>query len=344
MAAHRSGELPEGLSWGPACAAGIGSRIPAATKGLRVLACVDGSTVAERALQDVLLFLHADRHDALLVLHVSEAGHVPSSRAHTPEHLLVHYETSLLARSGVPYELVHLVMARGHTDIPAAINAVAKAKSVDMIVMGSYGLSRHDRTEELGSVARQVSETCTALALVVKHTAPRTTTEPVSILACIDGSALSLDALANALDFARPGDKVIAMTMPSARETRDSIEATLAPARELAAKFPAVDCEIAVNTDAAGDAPGKRICDFCDAREIDFVAVGSTGLAASLASGPVTTLLGSVGKWVLLKANCSVLVVKADHRLRSAGATATVVHAALRWRKKAHLEAHPEEL
>ena len=53
------------------------------------------------------------------------------------------------------------------------------------------------------------------------------------------------------------------------------------------------------------DSPGRRICEFAEAEEIDLIVMGRRGL-----SGVNEFLMGSVSNYVLHRSLCSVLIYK----------------------------------
>lgn len=240
----------------------------------------------------------------MFVLNVHTAGE-RRTHANEPAALLNSCEHEVLARSDISYELLH-VETEAPVDVCAALAAVCSAKAIDLLVLGSYGLSRSDRSEELGSTSRRAAELCPApMALVVKHTMARPSASAVRMAVCVDGSDLSLEALTNALDFARDGDRVIVVTVATQSDSAADIASRLERCQAVLGTRPALASET-LALERSRDTIGKRICAFCVESEIDFVFVGTVGLANS------PTRFGSVGKWILLKAACNVVIVRPD--------------------------------
>jgi nucleotide-binding universal stress UspA family protein len=282
----------------------------------KILVPLDGSELAERALQPALA-LARHSNGSIIVL-----------RAITPEPMFVpeiqgsdQYGTIWLGES-----LERARELQGGLDIqtktvegPAAeaIVDTARAESVGLIVMSSHGYSGLRRWV-LGSVAERVLHESPCPVMVL-HSADRLR----HILIPLDGSTLSEQALVPAFEIATALDcrvTLIRVTTPisqSAIDDFDQLETNLGRRlqdelqedadqylRAIVARHPHKD--LAVETMVMHDSPAESILTYAQTHGVNLIAMSTHGR-----TGLQRWRYGSVTEKVLRGANdCSMLVIR----------------------------------
>lgn len=224
-------------------------------------------------------------------------------------------------------EVQHAVAARldeviasvGPTDVqiePVVVQGGASwslletSKRAELLVVGSRGLGGFKRLV-LGSVSRQCATHATVPTVVVPDHAPLRPAE--QIVVGVDGSENSAAALGWALDFARPGAKIEAISAidvspwidPATTLQRFPKEVEQAE-REVAAVLDRIDPDHRATRSVLLHDPRQALAEASVGA--DLVVVGARGRGAVGAM-----LLGSVTTWLLHGARCATVVVPHAH-------------------------------
>lgn len=164
----------------------------------------------------------------------------------------------------------------------------------DLVIMGGLGSGAVDESQ-IGSVAERVVRRAATDVLIVKDLIP----DPEGpILAAVDGSPQSLDALAAALELGRTlGHQVEAIVVGEGRMTGPASNALQAARRAAAAE--GVELELTVSEGK----PFDRIVKLCREKRPWLLAIGRTGAESEEGDD-----IGSTTSNLLRLAPCNLLV------------------------------------
>ena len=297
---------------------------------MKVLCAVDGSEFSHWAVEG-LGALGGPRPKTVVLLHVVDTGTIIPPRATAQPQLkqslaeadragnalvarLTQTATTALGQAATgPGTKVQTQVIRG--PVAQTILAQAKRRKVDLLILGSRGLS-DIRGFLLGSVSRRAVTMAACPVLVVK----RRVTDLQRVLLAVDGSGHS-KAAAEFLcaDFLPQSTHLTVLSVAAPMVTElarkvlspDELERLTKPAVDQAHKLVAAFREMflkegyAVATAVEVGHPSQTIVQQAERLRADLVVVGSRGL-----TGIDRYYLGSVSESVLKYAPCSVLVVR----------------------------------
>jgi len=297
---------------------------------MKMLIAVDGSEFAEWSVQ-MLEAIAGRPPDRVTLLHVVDSASLKSSaRKHAAlskqaiaamtkagDQMLRRFEgvakLALKQASTKPHTSIETVLAHGR--VADTMTKVAKQKKVDLLVVGSRGLSDAEHYL-LGSVSRKVSALAPCPVLVVK----RPLRELGHVLFAADTSKYSEGACSFLCKRFLPDSAhvtVLSVVEPAVTElatkylSREQVEQISAPKRlaaeqmveKLRTRFLADN--YAVSTKVHLDHVTDALIRQAASRDVDLLVAGSRGL-----TGSERLQLGSVSETLLKYAACSVLIVR----------------------------------
>lgn len=294
---------------------------------MRILLATDGSAYSEEAARFLTGF-NFSPDDELIVLHV--ISNVPfkddaASYYASLKRIKQEIAPKILNSAIDIFKPLNLKLSTalidGYPD--RAIVDAAIASDADLIAMGSRG-TKGIKSIIVGSVARIVAMTSPRPVLVVK-TPKKNKTGKLKILYATDGSdyAINTGRLLNLMPFKGDAEITALNVISSAHidiperywmEVDDNIKKDVANIRE--AEFGRADKILKeaketlekmfkeINLSIKFGDPSIEILNLAEEIKADIIAVGSSGLRG------VKGMLGSISRYVLLNANCSVLIGK----------------------------------
>lgn len=294
---------------------------------MRILLATDGSAYSEEAARFLTGF-NFSPDDELIVLHV--ISNVPfkddaASYYASLKRIKQEIAPKILNSAIDIFKPLNLKLSTalidGYPD--RAIVDAAIDSDADLIAMGSRG-TKGIKSIIVGSVARIVAMTSPRPVLVVK-TPKKNKTGKLKILYATDGSdyAINTGRLLNLMPFKGDAEITALNVISSAHidiperywmEVDDNIKKDVANIRE--AEFGRADKILKeaketlekmfkeINLSIKFGDPSIEILNLAEEIKADIIAVGSSGLRG------VKGMLGSISRYVLLNANCSVLIGK----------------------------------
>ncbi len=300
---------------------------------MKVLCAVDGSEFSNWAVEALGTFFHQSLKEVVL-LHVVDDGQlrqgmkkegasgakvkkVITAMNQDGKQLLKQAENHVaLAINQAhikPFVKIRTVLMHGH--VTNVVTKQAEKRKVDLIVMGSRGLS-NITGYLMGSVSRKVLTHAPCAVLTVKELLPA---KPKVMLA-VDGSnaskravsvfhswilpeAISLHVLSVVPQFLTDiGPKLI-----SKKHIKGLMKPFQLRAEEVTAQYREFFIKegYKVTTDVKEGEPRKVILDQLETKKTDLAVLGSKGL-----TGPERFQMGSVSEWVAGYTSCSTLVVR----------------------------------
>jgi nucleotide-binding universal stress UspA family protein len=297
----------------------------------KILVPLDGSALAERAIQPALALARQDGAEVVfmrvpVMAHMfipAEGGYgllyPEQSLGASREETQVYLDEMQRVWAGSNYSVR---AARVEGDVPSAIVDTARHENVDLIVISSHGYSGITRWV-MGSVAEKVLHGAHCPVLVIRANQPLR-----RMLITLDGSLLAEKALDPAFDVARALNAQITLLRVAPdisegeladldeverglgrrlqQEVADEAEAYL---KHLADRLPA---DLTVDVAMRMGAPAAAILHFAELHDIDLIAMATHGRA-----GLGRWLYGSVTEKILRTVPCSMLVVRpAEQQLK----------------------------
>jgi nucleotide-binding universal stress UspA family protein len=297
----------------------------------RILVPLDGSGLAERALQPALRLATAPHHE-LFLLRVPEAKTMfepgqsglfdygllwPQQALERNSHEARKYLQSICRQVPDPSLRLRILLSEG--DPASVIVDTASQEGIDLIAMSSHGYSGFTRWM-MGSVADRVLRAARCPVLIVRSE------EPIrNVLITLDGSELSERALEPGIELAARLDCPVtlfrsvtdpAMDEGMARQL-DLLEPGLGE-RLLQHPYRAVETYLEriardyrragsdLKTVAASGSPASRILDHAASYGVDLIVMATHGR-----SGVNRWVHGSVTEKILRASGCSMLIVPA---------------------------------
>ncbi len=212
-----------------------------------------------------------------------------------------------------PFVTIRTVLTHGH--VTNAVIKQAEKRKVDLIVMGSRGLS-NITGYLMGSVSRKVLTHATCAVMIVKKSIP---SRPKSVLA-VDGSNASKRAVSAFHSWFLPEDislHVLSVVPQFLADigpkllSKSHVKSLMKPfqirANEVTAQYREFFLKegYRVFADVEEGDPRKVILDQLEKKKADLAVLGSKGL-----TGPERFQMGSVSEWVAGYTSCSTLVVR----------------------------------
>jgi nucleotide-binding universal stress UspA family protein len=277
----------------------------------RIVVPLDGSALAECALEPAISLAQQDKGELVLVsIPAFEKILLPSSTGNGfawPEQLLElarNQTDSYLSEVGhrLASPDLRLRTETREGDVGSAIVDLAAAENAGLIVMSTHGYSGLTRWV-LGSVTEKVLRAAPCPVLVVRSAAPLS-----RILVTLDGSSLAETALAPAIEVARRLDAQITLLRVVDFDDASYEEAKeyLHQAAELFGQQAAIGPAVVMFGPAA-----QSILEVIQTHHIDLVAMATHGR-----SGLRRWVYGSVTEKVLRSARRAMLIVRpAAHEL-----------------------------
>ncbi|GBF87382.1 flagellar associated protein [Raphidocelis subcapitata] len=286
---------------------------------------VDGSSIGDKALAVAAGFYREKRGDKIVLLHVSDASKTWLPRHLTPRQL----ETTYLGKASelhVRAEWACADKGSGQSTCEA-LTALAEARAVALLVVGSFGRKGEKSFDMLGTVSDYSLRESHCSVCVVRSTSPPAAPDGgMDFLFATDGSkAAALAFVSLVRQLLRPSDKVLV-----AHATYDHTAAAaasgelFAPYEALMKKHKARARGLCARGLFAGPAHSptqstvggecttwhvareKRmsegILELAAARQVNVLAVGISGYGKAK--------LGSVSEDLSLKVPCNTLVIK----------------------------------
>ena len=295
---------------------------------MKVLLATDGSTFSEAGAR-FLAKLNFTADDEITVFHainwipiVSEWEYIYDDLRAIKEEVAPRILASAAEMLKTSHAHVTTLSAEDSPD--RAIVEKAAESHVDLIVMGARGM-RGLSSRIVGSVTKSVAIKSSQPVLIV-HPGKREEAESMNILFATDGSSHSegTAGMLAAIPFPAESEVTILSVMPSAYldiperfsvEIDDRMKKIVADIREKDAKALDEILESARKQLATrfsktekmtrtGDPP-IEILDAADKSQADIIAVGSSGKRG------IRGMIGSVSRYILNHAKCSVLIGKA---------------------------------
>ncbi|MGH2621268.1 MAG: universal stress protein [Anaerolineales bacterium] len=297
---------------------------------MKVFCAVDGSEFSHWGVE-ALAALSGQRPKTVILLHVVDTSTITAPRATDRTKLkqslaavdragerllerLAQTATTALSQAATgPGTKVHTLVTHG--PVAETILTQAKRRKVDLLILGSRGLS-DIRGFLLGSVSRRAVTMATCPVLVVK----RRVTDLQRVLLAVDGSGHSKVAAEflcagflpqsthlTVLSVAAPMVTELARQVLSPEELERLTKPAVDQAHKLVAAFRQMFLKegYSVATDVVTGHPSQTILQQAEKLRADLVVAGSRGL-----TGIDRYYLGSVSESVLKYAPCSVLVVR----------------------------------
>ncbi|WP_454062129.1 universal stress protein [Candidatus Nitrospira salsa] len=212
-----------------------------------------------------------------------------------------------------PFVAIRTVLMHGH--VTNVVTKQAEKRKVDLIVMGSRGLS-NITGYLMGSVSRKVLTHAPCAVLTVKEPIP----EKPKIVLAVDGSNASKRAVAAFHSWIY--QEAIALHVLSVVPqfltdigpkllSKSHVHGLMKPfqqrAKEVTAQYRAFFLKegYRVTVDVKEGDPRKIILDQLETKKVDLAVLGSKGL-----TGPERFQMGSVSEWVAGYTSCSTLVIR----------------------------------
>jgi nucleotide-binding universal stress UspA family protein len=293
----------------------------------KILVPLDGSELAERALEPALALAQQQHGEVLLVsvpvlqhMFVMEpAGYgflLPEQSVEESRAELLDYLKNIQNRHAHPNVNLRVLIEEG--DEATTIVEVAAAENIDLIVMSTHGRTGFTRWM-LGSVTEKVLREAPCPVLIIRNDQPFT-----RLLITLDGSDLAEQALSPGLEFAHSLgcqatlfrvvppldvdphlvaslDKLEQGFGDRLRETGHSQATTYL--HGLVEKHKVSHPNL--NVEVWGGDPARTIVDFVEARHINLIVMATHGR-----TGFQRWVHGSVMEKVLRTAPCALLVVR----------------------------------
>ncbi len=212
-----------------------------------------------------------------------------------------------------PFVRIRSILTHGH--VTHLITKHAEKRKVDLIVMGSRGLS-NITGYLMGSVSRKVLTHAPCAVLTVKQPLP---VDPKVVLA-VDGSNASKRAVKTFQAWVEPGTvslhvfSVVPQFLTDIGPkllSKSHVKGLMKPfqlrAKEVTAHYreSLLKEGYQVTADVKEGEPRKVILDQLETRKADLAVLGSKGL-----TGPERFQMGSVSEWVAGYTSCSTLVIR----------------------------------
>lgn len=267
----------------------------------RLLLATDRSTFSEGAVREAINF--AKRCSSwLYVMSVMESNPeyetIGANVFEKEEKEALEYLETVKARALQEGVICYTVLREGETPHQLIIDEAVEKKA-DMIVIGRRGRSGLMKVL-MGSVAAKVIGHAPCKVLIVPRAAR---IECRNILVATDGSAHSIAAAAEAIGIAkRCGSNVIAVSTMYVEEGFEEAKANVGAVVEMARKE-------GISVEALTP-PGRShdvIVETAGGRGVDLIIMGTYGK-----TGLKKILMGSSTEKVIGRANCAVLVVRAQ--------------------------------
>ncbi len=300
---------------------------------MKVLCAVDGSEFSQLAVESLgTLFQQSLRE--IILLHVvddvqlrqgmkkeglsqAKIKKVITAMNHAGKQLLKqaegHATLAIRQAQSKPFVKIRTVLTHGH--VINVVTKQAEKRKVDLIVMGSRGLS-NSSGYLMGSVSKKVLTHAPCAVLTVKEPIPA---KPKVLLA-IDGSNASKRAASTFQSWIFPETislhllsvvpqflTDIAQNVLSKTHVKSLMKPFQLRAKEVTAEHREFFLKEGYNVTSEvkeGD-PRKIILDQLERNKSDLAVLGSKGL-----TGPERFQMGSVSEWVAGYTGCSVLVVR----------------------------------
>lgn len=291
----------------------------------KILVPLDGSELAERALQPALELAEGE----VILLRVPVLKHMMMPDVAGEYGWLWPDQSLAQCRLEATDYLKHIEQQRGRSglalrgevldgDEASVIVATAAEEQVDLIIMSTHGYSGIAR-RLLGSVTERVLRSTSIPVWVVR------TTEPVKrVLITLDGSSLAEQALAPGLAIARRmgADVILLRVVPPVVVSRLAVEHLESTERGLGQRLMESlyeeadnylatiarryeDWDLPITTEVVGGPPAASILAFAHRRQVNLIAMtthGHTGLRR--------WWYGSVTPKVMRGSNASILVIR----------------------------------
>ena len=212
-----------------------------------------------------------------------------------------------------PFVTIRTVLMHGH--VTNIVTKQAEKRKVDLIVMGSRGLS-NITGYLMGSVSRKVLTHAPCAVLTVKEPVPA---KPKIVIA-VDGSNASKRAVSAFHSWIFPGTislhvlsvvpqflTDIGPKLLSKSHAKGLMKPFQLRAKEVTAQYREFFLKegYKVTTDIKEGDPRKVILDQLESKKSDLAVLGSKGL-----TGPERFQMGSVAEWVSGYTSCSTLVIR----------------------------------
>jgi nucleotide-binding universal stress UspA family protein len=293
----------------------------------KILVPLDGSELAERALEPALTIARQRRGEAIImrvpilqqVMMPGAAGYGymlgDESLAAGSEECLA-YLQDVQRRVGEPSLALCAKLVEG--DVAGSIVDVAAKEKVDLIVMTTHGYSGLTRWM-MGSVTERVLRSARCPVLVIRHATPLK-----EILITLDGSRLAEQALAPGLELACLLGERVTLLRVDHEDRLGALEMSLLEIAGTGLSKPIagdvadrigyyLDCmarkvqppELALETVVVRGEPAASILDYAERNEIDLIVMATHGH-----TGLRRWIYGSVTHKVLCKADCAMLIVR----------------------------------
>ncbi len=287
-----------------------------------ILVPIDGSESSMRAAREARMI--AKTYDAdvhlLSIVDVRNFGlGAPGGETVSPaieQPLSERAETALEEAAAVFDEDTPVTTEIRHGTPAADITAYAEQATVDLIVMGTTGLTGVDRIV-LGSVAERVLRQAPVPVITVREDAPETDSYE-RILLPTDGSDHAKMAAEHAIDIASQyGALLYVVGVLDLQEIggifdaggldQEFVERHEQATREDVDEIGdrAAEAEVDVRTTVTRGTPHEEICAYADESDIDVIVMGTHGR-----SGVRRALLGSVTESTVRNAPCPVCSIR----------------------------------
>ena len=294
----------------------------------KILVPLDGSELAERALEPALALSRAAQGELLLLsvpylkhLFVQErAGYgmlLPHQSMNHTRQELADYLQTVTEKHAQPDVLLHTMIDDG--DEASVIVDTAAAEEIDLIVMSTHGRTGFSRWY-LGSVAERVLQSAPCPVMIVREARPFS-----RILITLDGSPLSERALGPGFTLANCFDSAVTLLRVEQPEDIDhdfmadldaleqglgsQVRDDLYYQTERYLSRVAAQCQHLssqkVQTMPLKGPIAKGILEAIEAEEIDLVVMSTHGR-----TGLRRWVFGSISEKIMRRAQCAVLIVR----------------------------------
>lgn len=291
---------------------------------MKILFCTDGSEASFYAIQKTLPLLH--KNDKIDIINIIDWGFLPTYVTF-PREEEIGYPDEKNAAQKILDKAISLVESQNFTVNKAdytqgqpanTLLEIIKTEDYNLVILGSHG--KKGIKKWLGSVSRKVVTKSSVPTLIVKPSEEEILINKKDILAAVDGSEYSYNAIRNAIDLLNleGGSVEILTIMPGSESlpleiTMDDewLQKTLKKQKELAneilEKAKQIFQEHGIFVKATlfieGD-PAETILNYTNENKKDLIIMGSHGR-----EGVSDFLLGSVSKRVLDNSLSPVLIV-----------------------------------
>ena len=293
----------------------------------KVLVPLDGSELAERALDPALAITRA-RDAELLLLSVTSYHQIlpPAAAGYgltTTDQIAdlsrddaANYLEALRCEARCSDCHIRTMVVEG--DVAGRIVDTAADEGVDLIVMTTHGYSGFTRWI-LGSITERVLRGASCPVLVVRQAIPL-----CKALVALDGSSLAEEALAPGLELARLLGCQVALLRADTGEDLSSVEQGLlrmagaGPCQELVEGAEDrlghyLECvarqhrspDLPIETVVLQAQPAEAILSYAESEEVDLIVMATHGR-----TGLRRWVYGSVTEKVLRQAGCAMLIVR----------------------------------